>query len=611
MSSQTQNGFDRTDKAADRLYAEMSRRLSTSSKRICPVDLALSFLVMCQSQSCGKCVPCRVGLSQMVILLSSILDGTATEETITLLENTANTVYDSADCAIGYHAAQIVLNSLKNFREDFVEHVKKHRCLGSFAAPVPCVSYCPANVDIPGYISLIRAGQNEDAVRLIRKDNPFAVTCAYICEHPCESHCRRGILDDAINIRGLKRYAVDNSTDVTAPPCADQTGKKVAVLGGGPCGLTAAYYLALMGHKVTVFERRKKLGGMLRYGIPAYRFPREQLDRDIAAILSTGIEVRTEIDVGKDVALEKLVKDFDALYISVGAHTFSSARVPGEGLKGVVSAVDLLRGIGDGNYPDFSGKTVVVIGGGNVAMDVTRTAIRCRAKDVYCVYRRRQRDMTATPEEVEGALAEGAELITMKAPARIEGDKDGRVTAVWVKPQLPGPIDASGRPSPVDANLPEECIQADVVIVAVGQKVETAIFEKAGIPITRGTLDTEADGRIFSQGKIFAGGECVTGPATAIRAIAGGKHAAASIDRFLGCNHKISVDVVIPEAEASNKPLWGRFNTSMRVALERKNDFDCIECGLTDESAMTECERCLRCDHNGFGSFRGGRQEQW
>jgi NADPH-dependent glutamate synthase beta subunit-like oxidoreductase len=611
MSKLNMKSFSSVRKSAESLYGDMARRLAASPQGICPVDLAHSFVIMCHSQSCGKCVPCRIGLGQLEKLLGEVEDGEAVPDTLELIRRTAETIYDSADCAIGYEAARTVLCSLKNYWTDYVEHVSKHRCLGSFAAPVPCVAMCPAHVDIPGYVALIREGRYADAVRLIRKDNPMPVTCGYICEHPCEKYCRRSMIDDPINIRGLKRYAVDQAGAVPAPPCAPSTGKKVAVIGGGPCGLTAAYYLQLMGHRVTVFERRKKLGGMLRYGIPAYRFPRELLDRDIDAILSTGVEAKTNCDFGTDIQFEDIVKSYDAVYISVGAHTYTCARVPGEEAENVLSAVQLLRCIGDDERPDFTGKTVCVIGGGNVAMDVTRTSLRLGAENVYCIYRRRQIDMTAATEEVEGALAEGAELVTLKALSRIEVDDSGKAVALWVKPQVPGKIDSSGRPAPNDADLPEERIAADVILLAIGQRVETAVFERAGIPVQCGTLVAGTGGQVFYDKKIFAGGECVTGPATAIQAIAGGKMAAANIDEFLGFHHEIRVDVDIPEAKAENKPAWGRINTTMRVAFERKCDFDIIECGLTEQGAMSEASRCLRCDHYGFGAFRGGREEKW
>lgn len=598
-------------KAADGLLTEMSRRLASGLLGLCPVDTALSLVTLCHTQSCGKCVPCRVGLDQLKNLLSDVLEGRATEKTIGFIESTASAIYDSADCAIGYETARMVLSSVRAFRDDFEEHVKNHRCLGSFSGSVPCVSLCPAGVDIPGYVALVNAGRCEDAVRLVRKDNPFPVTCGYICEHPCETHCRRNMLDNAINIRALKRYAADKTVMVPVPACSQSTGKTVAVIGGGPGGLSAAYYLALMGHKVAVFERRKRLGGMLRYGIPAYRLPRELLDRDIDAILSAGVEARTNADIGTEEAFRNIVNNYDAVFVSTGAQTGSFARIEGENLRGVMSAVELLLGIGDDVYPDFSGKTVAIIGGGNVAMDVTRTAVRLGAKKVYCVYRRRQVDMPALSEEVEGAIAEGAELLTLRVPLRIEDDGTGGAAALWVKPQIPGKFDKTGRPAPQDSSMPEERIRADVIIVAVGQKIETDVFGKAGLVVNKGAFVTLPGGQVAAGGKIFVGGECVTGPATAIRAIAAGKVAAANIDEFLGFHHEISVDVDIPKASLANKPQHGRINTSMRAAFERKCDFNCIENGLTDEGASAESFRCLRCDYFGYGSFRGGREKKW
>ena len=227
-----------------------------------------------------------------------------------------------------------------------------------------CVALCPAGVDIPGYIALVNEGRCADAVRLIRKDNPFPVACAYICEHPCEARCRRNMVDDAINIRGLKRYAVDHAGPVPQPQPAPATGKSVAIIGGGPGGLSAAYYLALMGHRVTVYEKQKQLGGMMRYGIPSYRLPRQLLEAEIASILSVGIQVRTGVDVGTDITFDQLKRRYDCLYISIGAHTDKKTGIEGEDSQSVISAVELLRRIGDEEMPDFTGQQVVVIGGG-------------------------------------------------------------------------------------------------------------------------------------------------------------------------------------------------------------------------------------------------------
>ena len=601
----------RSQTVIDGLYRDVERRIASSPPGLCPVDLALSFLRLCHAQTCGKCVPCRIGLGQLATLLEQVLNGEATMETLSIIERTARVIYNSADCAIGRDAARLVSDGLAGFRDDYEEHILHHRCLGGMQNPVPCVALCPAGVDIPGYVALVKNRRYADAVKLIRKDNPFPSACAYICEHPCEARCRRRMIDDAINIRGLKRYAVDHAGDVPNPQNAQPTGKTVAVIGGGPGGLSAAYYLSLMGHRVTVFEQRSKLGGMLRYGIPSYRFPREILDKEIESILSTGIEVKTGITVGSDVSFDELKNKYDALYIAIGAHTDKKTGIEGENSEGVMSAVEMLRAIGDDSLPDFTGKEIVVIGGGNVAMDVCRSSVRLGAKKVSCVYRRRQADMTALPEEVEGAIAEGVELVTLAAPVRIEADESGRATALWAQPQIIGTIDAAGRPRPEKAARDEIRIPADIIIVAIGQGIETHGFEQSKISIKRGTFIAETSGQIDNMDGVFAGGDCVTGPATVIRAIAAGKVAAANIDEYLGFHHEISVDVVVPDPQLTSNPPHGRINTTERQACERKNDFTCIECGMTDEEANAESSRCLRCDHFGYGIFRGGRKSTW
>ena len=362
------------------LYRDMERRIASSPLGLCPVDMALNFLRLCHAQTCGKCVPCRVGLGQLTIMLEQVLDGEGELDLIDKIESTAQVISDTADCAIGYEAARMVLQGVRGFRDDYEEHLLRGRCICGLQHSIPCTVVCPAHVDVPGYIALVKAGRYADAVRLIRKDNPFPAVCGYVCEHPCEARCRRHMVDDAVNICGIKRYAVDHAGPIDPPACAAPTGKKVAVVGGGPGGLTAAYFLTLMGHRAVVYEQRHKLGGMLRYGIPDYRLPQDVLDKDIQYILDAGVETVMDTEVGgPDLTLEQLKAEYDAVYISIGAHDDKKLRIPGEESEGVVSAVKMLRACGEGDIPDLAGKRVVVIGGGNVAMDATRTSLHLGA----------------------------------------------------------------------------------------------------------------------------------------------------------------------------------------------------------------------------------------
>ncbi|MCF6465307.1 NAD(P)-binding protein [Clostridium sp. Cult2] len=601
---------DKAQATVETLYKDLERRIIASPPGLCPIDLASSFLKMCHAQTCGKCVPCRIGLGQLEKLLEDVLNGEAELETIDLIEKTARTIYYSADCAIGYEAANMVLQGIKGFRDDFEEHILRGRCNFGLYQPVPCVSLCPAGVDVPGYIALISEGRYEDAVKLIMKDNPMPATCALVCEHPCETRCRRNMIDKSINIRGLKRFAVEHAGVIPAKEKAPSTGKKVAIVGGGPSGLSAAYYLSIMGHDVEIFEQRQKLGGMLRYGIPSYRLPRDILDKEIETILSTGIKAHTGVIIGKDLSTKDLKERFDAIYIAIGAHIDKKIGLEGQEAEGVISAVEVLRQIGDDEYPDFTDKSIVVIGGGNVAIDVARSAVRLGAKKVSIVYRRRKVDMPAMDEEVEGAIAEGCEIYDLYTPGKIEMDDNGHIKALWVQPQMVGTI-VGGRPIPVEAKKDTQRIDCDTLIVAIGQGIESKSFEKDGIPVTKGVIDALNWGGIKDIPGVYAGGDCVSGPATVIRAIAAGKVAAANIDNYLGYYHVIESDVNIPEARLADRIPCGRVNMRERDVSDRIKDFDLVEYGMTCEEANQESKRCLRCDHFGFGVFKGGRIEKW
>lgn len=594
----------------EELYKDLERRIESSPPGLCPVDMARAFLELCYAQTCGKCTPCRIGLGQLNQLIKDVLDGNASMETLDLMEQTALSIMESADCAIGYEAAHMVYKGLIGYRDDYVGHIQNGRCTCTYSQPVPCVSLCPAHVDIPGYIALVGEGRYADAVRLIRKDNPFPTTCGFICEHPCEARCRRNMMDDSVNIRGLKRIAADFAGEVDSPRCAPSTGKRIAILGGGPGGLSAAYYLQLMGHQTVVYEMLPKLGGMLRYGIPNYRLPKDRLDEDIQAILKTGVEIRHGLKIGRDITVQQLQQEYDAVLITIGASTDKKLGLEGEDAEGVLSAVQFLRNVGSSQIMDLTGKEVAVIGGGNVSMDAVRTAKRLGAKKVSIVYRRRVADMTALPGEIEGAVAEGVELQTLKAPASLDIDGQNRIKGIYVTPQMVSSI-KGGRAGIRPTGEPDVYIPCDVLVVAIGQNIETGHFEEAGIPVERGKIVTKSTGAFEHMPGVFAGGDCASGPASVIKAIAAAKVVAANIDEYLGFHHQISCDVEIPEANLQDRTPCGRVNLTEREACVRSCDFEGVENCMTETEAKQEASRCLRCDHFGYGIFKGGREKIW
>lgn len=587
---------------------EYERRVEATPPGMCAVAMQLDLLRAGGCQTCGKCVPCREGIAHIETLLEEVLAFDAEPDALDEIRAQAAVVRDTADCAIGWHAAEVLLAGLDTFKEEFESHVKQGKCREGVAQTVPCETLCPAHVNVPAYIALAGSGDYAGAIGMIRKDNPFPTACAFVCEHPCENRCRRTLIDAPINIRGIKKFAVDQlaADQVETPAPAAPTGKKVAIVGGGPSGLTCAYFCALMGHEVHVLEMRKQLGGMMRYGIPAYRFPRERLDEDIRAIVSAGnVTVHTECRIDAE-GMRRLSEEYDAVYVAIGAQGGKTLKLDGADAEGVMSAVDLLTKIGDGDYPDFTGKNVVVVGGGNVAMDCARTSVRAGAASVTVAYRRRLEDMTALRAEIDSAMQEGVEMMTLQAPDHIEVE-DGCAVALYAQPQFIGPV-KRGRPAPQKADKPLVRVPADVVLIAVGQDIESAPFEEAGMQADRTYF--EADDGLKSVGSldnVFVGGDCQVGPKTVIIAIGAGKVAARNIDDFLGFNHELDCGVEVPPAAANWRQPCGRVNIVERPARERKGDFDAVEVEMSAEEAFQEARRCLRCDHFGCGVLDEGR----
>jgi NADH-quinone oxidoreductase subunit F len=564
----------------------------------CMVDVARYFLSFTQDESCGKCVPCRLGTKQMLDILNDITHGRGKMEDIDLLLTLSEQVKAGSLCGLGQTAPNPVLTTLRYFREEYEEHIKNKHCRAAVCEGIvsaPCTHTCPAGVDAPRYIRFIAQGKPGEAVAVIRERIPFPSVCGYVCIHPCEAKCRRGLLDEAIGIRVLKRFAVDNDNGMWKQNSRidPATGKKVAIVGSGPAGLTAAFYSAKLGHKVTVFEALPEVGGMMRVAIPDYRLPKDVLKRDIAEIEAVGVDIKTNTKVESTDDLFE--KGYDAIFLAVGAHEGLKIGVKGEDSLGVMDCVSFLRQVSLGKKVDV-GKSVAVIGGGNAAIDSARTALRLGAKEVTIVYRRTREQMPASAEEIEGAIEEGVKIRFLAAPSNIT-KKDGKLELECNAMKL-GDIDASGRPRPEPIEGSEFTMSFDTIIAAIGQRPE--IPSRFNLTLGRGnTITVDPDTLATDKAGVFAGGDVVKGPASVIEAIAHGRLAATSIDKYLGGEGDIEETLASPEEPM--KPLeeaeeeW-RVEIPAQPAKERIKNFEDVEMTLSQKMAVKEAERCLRCD---------------
>ncbi|MCR5602223.1 MAG: FAD-dependent oxidoreductase [Lachnospiraceae bacterium] len=596
----------------DVVLRKFRSRMTSYPPGMCPLALYRSLLQISMNQSCGKCVPCRDGLAEVDYMLKSILNGDATEETLKKMEKKCQMIAQTADCAVGVVGANLILDSLSEFADEYESHISERRCAENVNQTIPCVTLCPAHVDVPGYIAMIKEEDYAGAVKVIRNRNPFPTACAMVCEHPCESKCRRTLVDAPLNIRGLKKYAVDQaSADTVETPKANvKTGKSIAIVGGGPSGMTAAYFLSLMGHEAVIYEEHEKLGGMLRYGIPEYRLPKERLDQDIRAILGTGdIKVRYNTKIGRDVTLKELRENHDAVYIGIGAQLGNRMPIENADAKNVIPAADFLQQVALGNAPDLTGKKVVLIGGGNVAMDAARTAVRLHAESIH-VFTRKRDDYTALESEIESAMQEGIRFRTLLSFLNIEADKEtNEVQAVWLQPEIIAEYDQYGMMTTEHSSNYPYRFKCDLLVLGVGQRSDVSELEGEGVPVNRGRVLADETCMVDGMDGVFSGGDCVTGPSTAINAIAAGQVAAYNIDEYLGYHHKVNDDTIIPPAYPNPCVATGRAEIEERDPFERKEDFGHVELSMTCEEAMREAGRCLRCDHYGCGVMEGGRGE--
>jgi NADH-quinone oxidoreductase subunit F len=579
----------------------------------CMAEFSKFFLTFAQAESCGKCIPCRVGGRRMMEILARITEGQGEMEDLDTIQQIAAGMETGALCALGQLTPGPIKSALQYFRDEFETHVLDKRCPAGVCQELVmarCINACPAEIDIPSWIALVAQGKTAEGIEIHRRKNPFVLTCGRICPAFCEDRCRRADIDESIAIRQIKRYMADceMAHPWTPPKTGEPKGEKVAVIGGGPAGLTAALRLAQMGYPVTVFEKLPVLGGMMAVGIPDYRLPRDVLDFEIEGMLRAGVDVQLNSEMGINFTLDGLLSDgYSAAVLAIGAHECRILGIAGEDQEGVYPGVDFLRDVALGNAPDLTGKRVGVVGGGNVAIDAVRTAWRLGASEAVLIYRRQREQMPAYADEVEEAIEEGIHFHLLTNPVRILGD--GNVTGIECLRYELGEFDRSGRRRPVPIPGSEFTIPLDVIIPAIGQEPDLACLDPDLDACTACGMDIQRDSTMVvnralstTREGVFAAGDVVLGPASVIEAVAQGNQVAKSVDNYIrtGSSEK---QVILPGYEAIEQIYdLEEYADAKRPEMittpiaERQNSFDEVECGLPQGAIREECKRCLRCD---------------
>lgn len=582
----------------------------------CMVDFARYFLDFTQKESCGECVPCRLGTKQMLDILEDITKGKGRPEDIDLLLELAEAVKLGSLCGLGQTAPNPVLTTIRYFRDEYEAHIKEKRCPAAVCKEIissPCQHTCPIGTEVPVYISLIAEGRFKDAFDIIIKDNPLPSVCARVCHHPCENKCQAGKWGEPISIKALKRFACDYALkknihpgSISRPEKKKKMKEKIAIIGSGPAGLTAGYYLVDKRYDVTVFEAMKSPGGALALYIPEYRLPRDMLKIDINHIKNRGVKIKTNTKIGKDISFEELLKNYKAIFIATGAHKSRKLNIPGEDSENVLDAMEFLKDI-NCNKEVRIGKKIVIIGGGNAAVDAARVSARLKGSEkVIVIYRRTRLEMPAFKEEVDALIDEGIEMQFLTQPVKVIA-RNGKIKGIeCIKMEL-GEVDESGRRRPIPVKGSESLIiDADTLIIAIGEEPDASFLGKGhGIKISGdGTIVVNPETFSTDRKGIFAGGDVVTGPDTVINAMASGKIASEMIDKYirgerLAREYKLArPSMYLPPQELRDADIEEASRPEIPAISQKKRrkNFNEIELNLPKESALKEAKRCLRCD---------------